>query len=747
MIFAIVGEELGLIGSTAVIVAFVVFAWAGFRIALQCRDPFGKRLAAGITTLVCGQAAINLCAVLGIAPLTGIPLPFVSYGGSSLIVLLAAVGVLLNIAVNDRIVEARNRDRGGRDRRSRQARARSREALRARGATVTFAGSPGRVESQLVPEAGFELDTFAISGFPRTPSIAARPFALAGGQGAVRVPCDPPPAQAGRRSRRRWLRRRADGARRPARRDPGRVDRGRRASRARESSCRPVRVEALPRLRDPGSDGRQVRGRRAADSGRPPRRHPRERARALRPPRRRAGSGGLRRARRRHVAERDGRRRLGRGRARRCSTSPASATSRRFAPRAPAPGYVLMAQTDHFGDVLAAADVAVSRAGGTVWELAAAGTPSMLVPYPHATADHQTLNARHFERGGGAIVVPNAEIGTCAGARRRAARRPAAARGDEGRNALDGPRRRGRHDRRGGDRACPAADDAGAWPTRGPVRAASLLRRHRWLGNVRLRQRRPRPRCGRAGWDVRDTIFMESLEGIDVDLGGEPSPPAGWEIDRLDRASAPDRGHAAGGLPRRARRRAAGDRRRWRPREDDDGRDDRVRARGDGARSLAGSSAASFRSSAATPASAPAGSSSRATSPTARSVRSRPQIAVITNIELDHHATYASEAELRAFFDHWLADVPHVVRSWELAPVELELAVPGDHNRQNAAAALAALELAGVPRAGGRGRIVALHRGRAPVRARRRARAGSPSTTTTAITRPSSRSRCGRRGR
>jgi cell division protein FtsW len=126
MIFAIVGEELGLIGSTAVIAAFGVFAWAGLRIALQCRDPFGKRLAAGITTLVCGQAAVNLCAVLGIAPLTGIPLPFVSYGGSSLIVLLTAVGVLLNIAVNGRVVEARSRDRGGRDRRSHQARARGR---------------------------------------------------------------------------------------------------------------------------------------------------------------------------------------------------------------------------------------------------------------------------------------------------------------------------------------------------------------------------------------------------------------------------------------------------------------------------------------------------------------------------------------------------------------------------------------------------------------------------------------------
>ena len=125
MIFAIVGEELGLIGSMLVICAFAVFAWAGFRIALQCRDPFGKRLAAGITTLVCGQAAVNLAAVLGIAPLTGIPLPFVSYGGSSLIVLLAAVGVLLNIAVNDRVVAARGSHRGGRDRRARPARARN----------------------------------------------------------------------------------------------------------------------------------------------------------------------------------------------------------------------------------------------------------------------------------------------------------------------------------------------------------------------------------------------------------------------------------------------------------------------------------------------------------------------------------------------------------------------------------------------------------------------------------------------
>jgi len=79
-------------------------------------------------------------------------------------------------------------------------------------------------------------------------------------------------------------------------------------------------------------------------------------------------------------------------------------------PRVRRPDYVLVPQTEHFGEVLAAADLAVSRAGGTVWELAAAGTPAILVPYPHATGDHQTLNARHFERGGGALVVADAEL-------------------------------------------------------------------------------------------------------------------------------------------------------------------------------------------------------------------------------------------------------------------------------------------------------------------------------------------------
>jgi len=79
-------------------------------------------------------------------------------------------------------------------------------------------------------------------------------------------------------------------------------------------------------------------------------------------------------------------------------------------PRVERDDYVLLPTTDRFGDALAVADLALSRAGGTVWELAAAGTPAVLVPYPHATADHQWLNARHFEQGGGAVVVRQEEL-------------------------------------------------------------------------------------------------------------------------------------------------------------------------------------------------------------------------------------------------------------------------------------------------------------------------------------------------
>ena len=133
MMLANIGEELGLVGVTAVIGAYALFAYAGFKIALRCRDPFGKRLATGLTALVCAQAAINIAAVMGAAPLTGIPLPFLSYGGSSLVVLLAGVGILLNIAERGNAASASVPDRGRRDSRARATGTRNRtSAQRAR---------------------------------------------------------------------------------------------------------------------------------------------------------------------------------------------------------------------------------------------------------------------------------------------------------------------------------------------------------------------------------------------------------------------------------------------------------------------------------------------------------------------------------------------------------------------------------------------------------------------------------------
>jgi cell division protein FtsW len=96
-IFAVTAEELGLLGSLVVLLLFGIFLWRGVRTALRTQDMFGRLLAVGITSMVVVQAFINMSVVLGIMPTKGIPLPFVSYGGSSLLVTLACVGVLLNI--------------------------------------------------------------------------------------------------------------------------------------------------------------------------------------------------------------------------------------------------------------------------------------------------------------------------------------------------------------------------------------------------------------------------------------------------------------------------------------------------------------------------------------------------------------------------------------------------------------------------------------------------------------------------
>lgn len=200
------------------------------------------------------------------------------------------------------------------------------------------------------------------------------------------------------------------------------------------------------------------------------------------------------------------------------------------------------------------------------------------------------------------------------------------------------------------------------------------------------------------GWEARDTIFMGSLGEIEVDVGGEPLPPDGWEV-----VVSTAHLHRATGMPRAdflAELVAA--------------HPTIVVGGAHGKTTTAAMIAFVLVETGRDPAwiiggivpqlggNAGVGSGWLVVEgdESDRSIGAlAPEIAVITNIELDHHAAYASEAELRGFFERWLATIPHVVRSWDLAPVAFELAIPGDHNRQNAAAALAALELAGVPRA------------------------------------------------
>ncbi len=124
MITGIIGEELGLAGLVVLLALFAALAWACFRIALTCRDLFGKLLATGITAIIIGQACINVGAAIGLIPLTGVPLPLVSVGGTSLVVVFAGLGVLLNIATNRRsyiVVTAQRKDRAAGRRRDRRA--------------------------------------------------------------------------------------------------------------------------------------------------------------------------------------------------------------------------------------------------------------------------------------------------------------------------------------------------------------------------------------------------------------------------------------------------------------------------------------------------------------------------------------------------------------------------------------------------------------------------------------------------
>jgi UDP-N-acetylglucosamine--N-acetylmuramyl-(pentapeptide) pyrophosphoryl-undecaprenol N-acetylglucosamine transferase len=283
------------------------------------------------------------------------------------------------------------------------------EALRARGVTVTFAGTPDRVESRLVPEAGFPLDTFPVSGLPRRPSAAQL-------RAAWQASAAPAHCLAILRRRQPDVVLGAGGyvagpmvvaAR--LRRIPAAVTEADAHLGLANRLAAPFAQRLLLAYEIPGRTGSKVRV-----VGRPiPLAH---RGATQAEGRERFGLpaegpvvavfGALAGARSLNEVALEA---WG-------ETGPAVlhiAGERDFDSlrgRVSREDYVLLSQTDHFGEALAAADVAVSRAGGTVWELAAAGVPSVLVPYPYATADHQTLNAKHFERGGGAVVVPDAEV-------------------------------------------------------------------------------------------------------------------------------------------------------------------------------------------------------------------------------------------------------------------------------------------------------------------------------------------------
>jgi cell division protein FtsW len=99
-IFSIIGEELGFAGNAVVILLFIAFVILGIFIVVRCRDPFGRLLASGIILTIAIQAAINMGVVTVVLPTKGIPLPFVSAGGTSMLLTAAAVGVLINIAKN-----------------------------------------------------------------------------------------------------------------------------------------------------------------------------------------------------------------------------------------------------------------------------------------------------------------------------------------------------------------------------------------------------------------------------------------------------------------------------------------------------------------------------------------------------------------------------------------------------------------------------------------------------------------------
>ncbi len=274
---------------------------------------------------------------------------------------------------------------------------------------MTFAGSPDRVEARLVPEAGFEFDAFRVAGLPRRPGVElARSLLQAG--------------SAVRESRRILRRRRPDvvlGA--------GSFVAGPIVLAAASMRIPAALTEAdahlglANRLAAPFAkrvflayelDGRSPPKYRVVGRPIPSRSRPRPKAEA------RAALGLPENGRVLCVFG-------ARAGAKSLNELAVEAWGREgpvvlhlsgerdfeaLRPRVQRDDYHLLPTVEDFGAALSAADLALSRSGGTVWELAAAGLPAVLVPYPHATGDHQTKNARYFERGGGAVIVQEDQL-------------------------------------------------------------------------------------------------------------------------------------------------------------------------------------------------------------------------------------------------------------------------------------------------------------------------------------------------
>jgi UDP-N-acetylglucosamine--N-acetylmuramyl-(pentapeptide) pyrophosphoryl-undecaprenol N-acetylglucosamine transferase len=275
---------------------------------------------------------------------------------------------------------------------------------------VTFAGSPGRAEARLVPEAGFELDTFRVSGLPRRPGLAqahAVLHALAAPAACERILARRKPdvvlgggSYVGGPMVLAAARRRLPVAVMEADAHLGLANR----------LAAPFARRVFLAFPIPGREGLKYRvtGRPIPERSRP---LPRDEARRrlelpVEGPLLLVAGGSLGARSLNDLAVESfgaagpavlhlcGERELG-----------------RLESRITRPDYRLLAFTDEYGAALGAADLVLARAGGGVWELAAAGKPAILVPYPFATADHQTANARYFQSAGGAILLPEAELG------------------------------------------------------------------------------------------------------------------------------------------------------------------------------------------------------------------------------------------------------------------------------------------------------------------------------------------------